>query len=168
MRDPEDPVGVLVEIVVAQLVPDEEQDEDAAGQAQGQTEHLDGGVSEMPLDVPDGDEKVVFQHDGSPENGMPDEPRHTLENLENVPNDAGKSAFGFGDLGIFFLEVPGSGVPPTPGKDPDQASGQEFGRLDSGLHDVDSSGTIWGWPSHMVSWTRRASARAFRPYRLSV
>jgi hypothetical protein len=53
----------FVECVVAQLTPDEEQNENTAGEADGQAGHVDEGISFVLVYVPDSDFEVVFKHE---------------------------------------------------------------------------------------------------------
>lgn len=61
--DAVDAIGLLMEPVVAQFVPDVEQDEKAAGHAYRQTKDIDQGEGFAAVHISDGYEPVVFVHE---------------------------------------------------------------------------------------------------------
>ena len=61
-QHPVDAVALDVEVVVAPLVADEQQDEQAAGHPHGQPDHVDGRVACVLAEGAEGDEEVVLQH----------------------------------------------------------------------------------------------------------
>ena len=69
-EDPVDPVGVFVVPVVAEFILDVEEDEDAAGHADGQAGDVDEGIDFVAEEVAEGDGEVVFEHGGSPGGGL--------------------------------------------------------------------------------------------------
>ncbi len=64
-RDPVDPVGLLVEAVVAALVRDVERDENARGDPDGQSQDVDEGIALMFEQVPGCDLEVIYEHGSS-------------------------------------------------------------------------------------------------------
>lgn len=60
--DAVDAIGLLMEPVVAQFVPDVEEDEEAAGHTYGQTKDIDQGEDFAAVHISDGYEPVIFIH----------------------------------------------------------------------------------------------------------
>jgi hypothetical protein len=60
--DTEDAVTLFVEAVEAHLVRDIEQDQNAAGHADGKASDVDKGVSLVFLKVPEGDDQIISEH----------------------------------------------------------------------------------------------------------
>jgi hypothetical protein len=92
MYDSVNAPSIRVIAVIAELVTDEEHDQDKDGHARGQTEDIERGIKLAFLDVPPGDDEVVPEHDATPEDVIFDEIRNRAKNLNPIPNPGRRPA----------------------------------------------------------------------------
>jgi hypothetical protein len=94
-----------MEPVVTQLVLNPEHDQDAACNADGQSGHVDKGISFVSQKISKGDLKIVSEHGESPYNDVLTPPREGGNGMEPDPAFGLVSALAFLDLGKFLLDI---------------------------------------------------------------
>jgi hypothetical protein len=65
-NDPTDPLNILMVSVIAQFMANIDKDEETAGHTDSESGDVDKGISFMPLEISQGDFKIIFYHCGSP------------------------------------------------------------------------------------------------------
>jgi hypothetical protein len=61
-RNPVSPVCFTVKVIITQLVPYDEEDNEAGGNADGQTENIQQYIIEIALNIPEGNNTVALEH----------------------------------------------------------------------------------------------------------
>jgi hypothetical protein len=80
--------------------------QEAAGQADRQTHDVQEAVQFLSFDDPHCDHKIVFDHDGSPINGIPQKSRQGLEKHQPKPQDSLDPALRLVSIPVGLFEIP--------------------------------------------------------------
>jgi hypothetical protein len=60
--NPENIPAVLMELIIGEFIPDEEQDDENTGQSAGQADDIDGGKKAVAVDIPQGYQQEAPEH----------------------------------------------------------------------------------------------------------
>jgi hypothetical protein len=103
--DPVNIIGILVKFFKTQFVLHKQQNQNAAGHSDSQPGNIDKGKSFMPLDVPECDFDIIFQHDESPDDMGSDDPDAQFDDFGAEPYSCPKKAGLFNQISVGLLQI---------------------------------------------------------------